>query len=273
MSLLPTEKTRPATDLSAFNILLWGPPKIGKSEFASRFPGVLMLAFEPGLSSIPCYKVDVDSWPTFLAVCAELAEKKHGFRHVCIDTLDVAHAYCRAHVLEKLGVQHESDVAYGKAYGLIQNEFGRVLGKLGHLGLGLIMTSHSTVIEIPTRTGTIQRSVPTLPEKARKLVVGMCDLSLFADLEATVGADGKPDQRRVIRTKPHLAYEAGDRTARLPDPLPLNFDAFAQAFDQAVKAQGPGGAAPSKNASPSATTRETTTGPTPQPAAKPKTNP
>ena len=263
MKLLPTEKTKPTTDLSAFNTLLWGPPKIGKSEFASRFPDVLMLAFEPGLNSIPCYKVDVDSWSTFLAICAELAEKQHGFRHVCVDTLDVAHAYCRGYILEKLGVQHESDVAYGKAYGLIQTEFARVLGKLGHLGLGLIMTSHSTVIEIPTRTGTIQRAVPTLPEKARKLVVGMCDLILYADIETVAGADGKSEHRRVIRTKPHISYEAGDRTARLPDPLPLDYPTFEKAFKQAVQAQ----AAASDGAA-----KPTTQAPATKPAPAAKSN-
>jgi hypothetical protein len=34
----------------------------------------------------------------------------------------------------------------------------------------------------------------------------------------------------VIRTKPNPAYEAGDRTGRLPEVFPLDFDAFGKAF-------------------------------------------
>ncbi len=35
---------------------------------------------------------------------------------------------------------------------------------------------------------------------------------------------------RVLRTKPHPTYEAGDRTGRLPELLPLDYSAFNAAF-------------------------------------------
>jgi hypothetical protein len=40
--------------------------------------------------------------------------------------------------------------------------------------------------------------------------------------------------RRVIRTKPSLYYEAGDRTGRLPETLDLDFSKFYAAFNMAV---------------------------------------
>jgi hypothetical protein len=58
----------------------------------------------------------------------------------------------------------------------------------------------------------------------------MVDMILFCDLETTAGEDGKPVQRRVIRTKPHVSYEAGDRTGQLPEVLDLDFAKFLQAF-------------------------------------------
>ncbi|HYM97877.1 MAG TPA: AAA family ATPase, partial [Candidatus Sulfotelmatobacter sp.] len=83
------------------------------------------------------------------------------------------------------------------------------------------------------------RVVPTLPDKARKIVLGMVDVILFCDLEPATGADGKPAHRRVIRTKPHTHYEAGDRTGRLPEMIDLDFKKFVDAF-----AQGPVSTAP-----------------------------
>jgi len=44
------------------------------------------------------------------------------------------------------------------------------------------------------------------------------------------GEDGKPLQRRVIRTKPHVNYEAGDRTGVLPEVIDLDFSKFVEAF-------------------------------------------
>jgi hypothetical protein len=62
----------------------------------------------------------------------------------------------------------------------------------------------------------------------------MADMVLFCDLEAQTGGDGAPTFRRVIRTKPSLYYEAGDRTGRLPETLNLSFSAFLDAFNNAT---------------------------------------
>ena len=40
--------------------------------------------------------------------------------------------------------------------------------------------------------------------------------------------------RRVIRTKPSLYYEAGDRTGRMPETIDLDFRKFLDAFNAAV---------------------------------------
>jgi len=234
MTLLPTKKQKPRHELSAYTILLYGVEKIGKSEFAARFPDVLMMATEAGLAAIECFQVPINSWPVFLEACAELAENPGRFKTVCIDTLDNLWFYCRNYIIEKHKVEHESDLSYGKGYGLIQSEFQRVLTKLSHMDFGLLMTSHCTVQEITTRTGTTHRIVPTLPQKARKLVIGMSDLILYADTEPDQDEEGKPCLHRVLRTKPNPNYDAGDRTGRLPDPVPLDFEVFRQEFEKAV---------------------------------------
>ena len=39
----------------------------------------------------------------------------------------------------------------------------------------------------------------------------------------------------MIRTKPSLYYEAGDRTGRLPETLDLDYPTFIEAFNTAVE--------------------------------------
>ena len=151
-----------------------------------------------------------------------------------IDTVDNAYKFCADYILKKFKIEHESDLGYGKGYAIVNNEFQRVLTKLAFLPYGLFLVSHAKEIEVETRTGKYTRIVPTLPDKARKIVLGMVDMVLYCDLETSVGDGGEQRTRRVIRTKPSRDYEAGDRTGRLPETLDLDFAKFFEAFNTAV---------------------------------------
>jgi intein/homing endonuclease len=205
---------------------------VHNSTWCSQADGALFLATEPGLNSLEVYQQPISTWDELLAAAKDIADGKHAFRTIVIDTVDNAYRMCAEYICRKYEVEHESDLEYGKGYALVNGEFHRVLNKLALLPYGLFLVSHSQEKEIETRTGKYTKVVPTLPDKARKLVLGLVDIILFCDLEPTTGADGKPAYRRVLRTKPSMAYEAGDRTGRLPDVLDLNFAAFVAAFAQ-----------------------------------------
>ena len=234
MSILPTAKTQPKPDLADLTVLVYGQTKIGKSTFCSQSDGALFLAAEPGLNSLDVYQAPIQSWEDLLNACAEVGEGKHPFKTVIIDTIDNAYKFCTDYILRKFKVEHESDLAYGKGYAIVNNEFQRVLTKLAFLPCGLFLVSHAKEIEIETRTGKYTRIVPTLPDKARKIVLGMVDMVLFCDLDVTTGEDGAQNVQRVIRTKPSLYYEAGDRTGKLPETLDLDFKKFMDDFKAAV---------------------------------------
>jgi hypothetical protein len=251
--MLPTQKTPPKPNLNDLTVLVYGPSKIGKSTWCSQADGALFLATEAGLNNLDVFQVPIGTWDELLAACKEIAEGKHAFKTVIIDTIDNAYRMCAEHVCQKFKIEHESDLGYGKGYALINNEFYRVLNKLALLPYGLFLISHSQEREIETRTGKLTRVVPTLPDKARKIVLGMVDIILYCDLEPATGADGKPAHRRVIRTKPNTHYEAGDRTGRLPEMIDLDFAKFVAAF-----AQGPA-AAPAASAPPASAPNPTAT--------------
>jgi len=234
MALLPSAKTAPKPNLADLTVLAYGQTKIGKSTFCSNSESAVFLATEPGLNALDVFQVPIQSWDDLLTACAEITEGKHPFKTVIIDTVDNAYKFCADYILKKFKIEHESDLGYGKGYALINNEFQRVLTKLAFLPCGLFLVSHAKEIEVETRTGKYTRVVPTLPDKARKIVLGMVDMVLYCDLEVTVGENGEQRMRRVIRTKPSLYYEAGDRTGRLPETLDLDFSKFFEAFHTAV---------------------------------------
>lgn len=229
--MLPTAKTPPKLSLADLTVLVYGPTKIGKSDWCSHAESALFLSTEPGLNSLEVFQAPITSWDELLTACAEIAEGKHPFKTIVIDTVDNAFKMCAEHICRKFKVDHEADLPYGKAYALISNEFQRVLNKLAFMPYGLILISHSQTAEIETRTGKHTKIVPTLPEKARKTVLGRVDMILYCDIEVIPGTDGVSSARRVMRTKPSKEYEAGDRTGRLPEVIDLNYDKFIEAFN------------------------------------------
>ena len=243
MSILPTAKTPPKPSLADLTVLVYGPTKIGKSTFCSHGEGALFLATEPGLNALDVYQVPILCWDDLLNACKEIADGGHSFKTVIIDTIDNAYKFCTDYVLKKHGIDHESDMGFGKGYALINNEFQRVLNKLAFLPYGLFLISHAKETEVDTRTGKYTRIVPTLPDKARKIVLGMVDMVLYCGLEEAKGEDGDKEFRRVIRTKPSLYYEAGDRTGRLPATIDLDFSRFIEAFNAAASPAKPPAAA------------------------------
>ena len=228
--MLPTTKTPPRTSLTDLTVLVYGPTKIGKTTWCAQAEGVLFLATEAGLNNLETFQVAISTWEQLLAACGEIAAGNHPFKAIVLDTVDNAFRMCADYVCAKHKVEHESDLAYGKGYALVANEFYRVLNKLALLPYGLFLISHAQEREFETRTGKVTRIVPTLPDKARKVVLGMADMVLFCDLDVAPGADGKQVVRRVMRTKPSAAYEAGDRTGRLPETIELDYRKFLDAF-------------------------------------------
>ena len=227
---LPTTKTKPSLDLTSKTILAYGPPKIGKSTFASRFPNALFFECEPGLSELEVFKIPTPNWPDFLAACKLVAAGDHPFKTIVVDTVDNAFKFCSDFINEKHGVEYEGDLDHGKGWAFVKNEWHRVLTRLASLPYGLILISHAQDKQIKTRTDEYSKSQPSLPDRARGVVLGLVDMILFCDTVTRKAKDGTMTVERVIRTKPSPAYEAGDRTGRLPEMLPLDFDAFLKAF-------------------------------------------
>lgn len=236
---LPTTKTTPTVSLSNFTTLVYGMPKIGKSTFAAGFPDALFLDCEGGLQSLETYRVPIFTWNEFKATCTEIQKGDHQFKTIVIDTVDQAYQRCREHVLGALGVMHESDAEIGKGWDLVTNEFLRVLARLALLPYGLVLISHAVEKEFKTPTGKVTRRIPTLPGKVGLKVVGMADLYLYADHEITTAQKGVTSEKRVLRTKPTSIYEAGDRTGLLPESIPMEFSAFAEAFSAAARQMTP----------------------------------
>jgi len=251
--VLPTETSKPVTDLGKQTILLYGSPKLGKSSFASKAPGSLFFECEPGLNHLEVFKIPTYKWEDFLEACKLVAKGDHNFKTIVIDTVDNAFKMCSDYVCAKHGIEYEGDMGHGKGWTLVKNEWHRVLTRLASLPYGLILISHAVDKTIETRTGEYTKTQPSLPDRARNVVLGLVDIILYGDSIAKKDAAGNVTIERVVRTKPHPTYEAGDRTGRLPELLPLDYEQFVKSFNSPARGTETGTSNAAKSSTPAST--------------------
>jgi hypothetical protein len=236
MIQLPTTKTEPVLDSRRLRLLIYGPPKIGKSTFCAGMPDAVFAATEPGLDSLSVYQVPISTWEEFLDFAKQIAAGQHSFKTIIIDTIDRLYRYCETHVCNTLNISIPEDQGYGVGRGKVNAEFFRVLDKLTSLPYGVVFTAHAVTKEVSTPAGKTDRTVPTLPDKVSQYLTAMVSVIGFASVRPVMQPDGTTRRERVLSTKPHTDFDAGDRTGRLPETLPLSWQAFADAMNATVKA-------------------------------------
>ena len=223
---LPKERSSKVTDIFRQVILVYGAPKIGKSTFCSQIPNVLFIATESGLNYLEVFKAECRSWEDFLGICKEIAEGKHKFTSICIDTIDNLVIQCTEFICRREEIDHPADYEYGKGWSMVTRELQRALNKLANLPYGLVLVGHSKMEEIKPKAGSsYNKQTITVTGENRRIILNLADVILLLDYE-----DEKDKETRVIRTKSTKQYDAGDRTGRLPPILNLDYKEIEKYF-------------------------------------------
>jgi len=236
MSILPEKMTTVARRIQDFSMLLYGPPKIGKSTFASRmevegykYARPLFLATEPGLRHLDVYKSQINNWPRFKKVVQELEAHKKWYGVKIVDTVDVLFKQCISYICEKRHFEHPSDEDWGKGYELILDEFAKWVLRLIYLPGGTVFISHSQDREFKSRIQKITKTMPTLTNSCRKVIIPVVDIIAYCGFDIIEEGD-ETVEKRVMIFEPSETLEAGDRTGRMPPKIPLSYNAFKRAF-------------------------------------------
>jgi hypothetical protein len=158
---LPTTMNVPAMNMNKSSWLIYGKKKIGKTSLAARFPGALIVSFEPGAQELSVYKVDIPigtkgnpGWTNFIKYVDLLEKTKHTFQTAVIDTGFEAYNRCLEYVCWKEGWDYPSE---GKDRGIgwkkVSDEFRRQLIRLQQLNMGFVVLCHDKMLECETRAG------------------------------------------------------------------------------------------------------------------------
>lgn len=235
-------------------VILYSPPKIGKTGWAAQIPHVVFIAAEQGTQEYDVARVPVIgkcegkgikhncAWSTFHAWLDFFIEKEHPYKAVAIDTLDWLESVLFTHLIATCPKGRPTIVechgGYSKAYDIAVDEWRRVAVKLDRInakGLTIALLAHSqTGKHFDPQAAQFDQHKLKMHAKGAGFWQEWADAIMFANFELRENAetgDWTSTGKRVIYTSPatDFAFIAGNRYG-LPEKLDLSYNAFARAL-------------------------------------------
>ena len=242
MGLLDIKPHQVSRDLRGYSVFLYGAPKTGKTTIACQFPGVLLLAFEKGYSTIGGVLAQpINSWSEFKKLFVEFKDPavKERYQTIVIDTADIAYSYCEKYICTresdaKHSYQNVADIPYGKGYSMAMDEFDECIRKILQLGYGLVIISHDQDKTMKNENGEeYNQIIPTLDKRARLVCERTCDIIGYC--REVEDQEGHKTVRMFMRETSR--YVAGSRFKYTPDSIELSYDNLVKAIADAIDEQ------------------------------------
>lgn len=212
---LSKEKSPIEDSLGGYIATIYGEPKAGKTTLASRMPGAYFLATEPGHRFVSVYKSEPKTWKELQKYVELLCRKDHDHQTIVVDTVSNAYDMCCefvcAHNPWKPGVDHISELEWGRGFAVVKQEFRRIIRDLAQAGFGIVFIAHEAVRDLEFKGMKRTRIIPNLNKSGRDAVLDISDMigRIWAESSEKGGV------KRYISFQPNDVFEAGDRTGRL----------------------------------------------------------
>jgi phage nucleotide-binding protein len=175
---LPKEKSTISKNISDYCLMIYGEGKIGKTSLCAQFPDALILAFEPGTSSIECYVLTMTKWEDFVDTIKLLKKGGHKYKNVIIDNVQIAYNYCSKFICDKIGIDGAGEAKdYGVTWSNISREFTYQINTIINYGIKPIFTAHSRIKDIESLSGNkYQRIEPLISGQLAEILKSPVDL-------------------------------------------------------------------------------------------------
>ena len=92
---LPKEKEK-ASRKSPKNMIIYGPPKIGKTTVLSQLDGCLIIDLEDGSDMLDALKIKVNNLKELADVGREIIKQGKPYKYIAIDTISKLEEWCEA---------------------------------------------------------------------------------------------------------------------------------------------------------------------------------
>lgn len=239
MSILT--KIHKGKTLKPYFLLIYSPPGVGKTTWASCAPAPLIVCAEDGADTIDVDKTPLlQSWDEFEGIVDELTNlDQMPYKTIVIDGLDSLEALLHAKLKGKADSMALAMGGYGSAFQAAQDAWSKVLKKLKALrekqSVNIILIGHSVEVEKADPLSEQNYMQYTLnlyhgkSASSREVVFNGVDAILFANFDTYTTGEGKSVRgqtgERILFTEYCASYVAKNRY-NLPAKLPLDFGVF-----------------------------------------------
>lgn len=231
------QPTRLCKDLRGRFIEIFGREKSGKTSTAVMWPKPLLCAFEIGYHAlVNVYAADIDNWSTFKDICRQLKkpEMKEMYQTIIIDTVGIAYSMCEDFIKQQNGVAEISEIAWGRGFKALREEFEKTFRELSKLGYAIVFIAHSKTKPtdvLDSEGNRLEQISPNLPAACAEAVNGLVDVIAYLGVEY----DENRNATRWLYLRETPTIFAGSRYRAIVPKIPLSYEGLVKAVADAME--------------------------------------
>ena len=225
---------------------IYGTEGVGKTTFASQFPGAVFIDTEGSTRHMDVARFDApESLKDVLEQLDYVVGHPDEIGTVVIDTVDWLEKFIFRAVCEEKSLKNIEDMGYGKGYVFAKQKLQGLLELLDLItkrGIHVVLVCHSMIrkFELPDEMGSYDRYMLKLNEKnIAPLIKEWVDMLLFVNYRTDIVTDadgktkkGKGGQKRIMYANHSACWDAKNRFG-LPDEMPFDYSQIAHLFGDA----------------------------------------
>lgn len=220
--------------MKRIKMILYAEPGVGKSVFASKFPKPFFICSDDNYEWLLDFgakeeaHVKVTSWTDAKKA---FKDEYNEYETIVVDLTEDLFMWCELEWCRKNGVEHPSDLGWGKGYSGPRNEFFVEISKLLAKDKNIVLLMHGEVITLKNKRGVeynTYRPTSRIPDKLLDQLEGRVRYCLRAYIDSKE-VDGKLVKTRYLSLVPkedEYGIIRGVNENEIPQTIPLDFNVF-----------------------------------------------